>query len=120
MLLRVDASRARDLVNAQKFAQGLALAEAAWTRAKAQLHDTPREAIDLLSSISLAAEMTGDLQRADAAYREAIAVAERLYVRPHPDTACGIRSPAIGVGRSVNANLERSFTYAEPRFPHPR
>jgi serine/threonine-protein kinase len=90
LLLRVDASRARDLVNAQKFAQGLALAEAAWTRAKAQLHDTPREAIDLLSSISLAAEMTGDLQRADAAYREAIAVAERLYVRPHPDTAWAV------------------------------
>ncbi|MEO7324417.1 MAG: serine/threonine-protein kinase [Dokdonella sp.] len=86
LLLRVDAARAHDLVDAQKFAPGLALAEAAWTRWKSQ-SDTPREAIDLLSSIALAAEFSGDLERADAAYREAIAVAERLYVRPHPDVA---------------------------------
>ncbi|MEO6690330.1 MAG: tetratricopeptide repeat protein, partial [Dokdonella sp.] len=86
LLLRVDAARARHLIGVQKFADGLALAEAAWTRWKSQ-PDTPREAIDLLSSIALAAEFSGNLQRADAAYREAIAVAERLYVRPHPDVA---------------------------------
>jgi serine/threonine-protein kinase len=82
--------RARHLVGEQKFAQGLALADAAWTRWKTQLHDTPREAIDLLSSISIAAEFSGDLKRADAAYREAIAVAERFYVRPHPDVAAAV------------------------------
>ena len=90
LLLRVDAARARNLVNAQKFAQGLALAEAAWKSWKAQPRDASREALDLVSSIGLAAEMTGDLQRADAAYREAIALAERIYVRPHPDTAWAV------------------------------
>ncbi|HJT98867.1 MAG TPA: tetratricopeptide repeat protein, partial [Rhodanobacteraceae bacterium] len=90
LLLRVDAARARDLVNAQKFKEGLDLADAAWARWKAEPREAPREAIDLLSSISLAAEMSGDLARADAAYREAIAVAERLYVRPHPDTAWAV------------------------------
>ena len=90
LLLRVDATRVRHLVGEQKFAEGLALADAAWTRWKTQLHDTPREAIDLLSSISIAAEFSGDLKRADAAYREAIAVAERFYVRPHPDVAAAV------------------------------
>ena len=90
VILRVDAARARYLVNAQKFAQGLSLAQAAWTKWKAQSHDASREALDLVSSIALAAEMTGDLAQADAAYREAIALAERLYVRPHPDTAGAI------------------------------
>jgi len=90
LLLRIDGARARYLVNAQKFAQGLGLAEAAWTQWKAQAHDASREALELVSSIALAAEMTGDLARADAAYREAIALAEKLYVRPHPDTAGAI------------------------------
>ncbi len=90
LLLRVDAANARYLVSAQQYAQGLALAEAAWARWKAQSADAPREAVDLLSSTSIAAEMTGDLVRAEAAYREAIATAERVYVRPHPDTAWAI------------------------------
>jgi tRNA A-37 threonylcarbamoyl transferase component Bud32 len=90
LLLRVDATRARHLVGVQKFGEGLALADAAWTRWKAQSRDIPRDAIDLLSSIALAAEFSGDLQRADAAYREAIAVVERLYVRPHPDVATAV------------------------------
>jgi serine/threonine-protein kinase len=87
LLLRVDALRAHDLVYAQKFEQGLTLADAVWTRSKAQLRDAPREALGLLQTISIAAEKTGDLERADAAYREAIATAERVYVRPHPDSA---------------------------------
>ena len=90
LLLRVDAARARHLVNAQQYEKGLTLAEAAWTRWKTQSGDAPREAVELLSSISVSAEMTGDLVRADVAYREAIALAERLYVRPHPDTAWAI------------------------------
>lgn len=90
LLLRIDAARARYLVNAQKFAQGLRLAESAWSRWKAQSRDAPREALDLVSSIGLSAEMTGDLRRADEAYRQAIALAEKIYVRPHPDTAWAI------------------------------
>ncbi|HEU4662618.1 MAG TPA: serine/threonine-protein kinase, partial [Dokdonella sp.] len=90
LLLHVDAAQTRDLVNAQKFAPALALAEAAWKRWNARPREVSHDALDLVSSISVSAEMTGDLVRADAAYREAIALAERLYVRPHPDAAWAI------------------------------
>ncbi|WP_182518417.1 serine/threonine-protein kinase [Dokdonella fugitiva] len=90
LLLHVDVAHMRILVDAQRFAQGLALADAAWARWTARPREASRDALALWSSISLAAEMTGDLARADAAYREAIALAERLYVRPHPDTAWAI------------------------------
>jgi serine/threonine-protein kinase len=90
LLLSVDVLRARDFVYAQKFPQGLAVAEGALARWRAQSREPSREMFDLLYQLSLAAEFTGDLDRADAAYREAIALTERLYVRPHPDTASAI------------------------------
>ena len=109
LLLRVDAMRAHDLVFAQKFEQGLALADAAWTRWKPQLRDASREAFDLLQSISIAAETRGDLRRADSAYREAIAVAERVYVRPHPDTAWVLG--AYGKFLVTNARYDDAESY---------
>jgi serine/threonine-protein kinase len=90
LLLSVDVLRARDFVHAQKFAQGLGVAEGALARWNSQSREPSSELLDLLYQLSIAAEFTGDLGRADAVYREAIALAERLYVRPHPDTASAV------------------------------
>jgi serine/threonine-protein kinase len=90
LLLSVDALRTRDFVYAQKFSQGLAIAEDALARWKAQLREPSSELFDLMHELGIAAEFTGDVKRADTVYREAIALAERLYVRPHPDTASAI------------------------------
>ncbi|MEO7430914.1 MAG: protein kinase [Dokdonella sp.] len=103
LLLSVDVLRARDFITAQKFAQGLAVAREARARWKAQAREPSSELLDLMYQLGVAEEFTGDLTRADAAYREAIALAERLYVRPHPDTAS-----AIGI--------YGSFLVAQARF----
>jgi serine/threonine-protein kinase len=108
LLLDVDAFRARDFVYAQKFAEGLAVAEGALARWRAQSREPTGELLDLLYQLGVAAEFTGDVKRADAAYRESIALAERLYVRPHPDTAS-----AIGIYGSFLVAQAR-YAEAEP------
>jgi serine/threonine-protein kinase len=108
LVQRVDIARVESLVYAQKFADGLALADAAWNRWKAGSREPSRDILNLLAATSVAAEGTGNLARAEAAYRDAIGVAERLYVRPHPDTAW-----VIGVYGSFLVAAAR-FDEAEP------
>ena len=86
-LLRADSVQASALVYAQRFKDGLALADAAWQRWQASGAAPDLAVLDLLGAISVAAEAGGDMARADTAYRDAIALAERHYTRPHPRTA---------------------------------
>lgn len=85
--LRLDTSEAEALVYAHRYAEGLVRAEAGWQRWSSGTGHSPRIALRLLQSLSVAADISGDTDRADQAYRDAIALAERHYVRPHPDTA---------------------------------
>jgi serine/threonine-protein kinase len=87
LAFQIDVAQTESLVYAQKFAAGLALADATWRRWNASHREPDRDALNLLASISTAAEAVGDAGRAESAYRDAIDVAERLYIRPHPDTA---------------------------------
>jgi eukaryotic-like serine/threonine-protein kinase len=83
----IDATQARSLIYAQRFTEGLALADAALQRWKQRGNRPDAVMLTLLRAISTAAEAGGDLQRAEAAYRDAIEMAEHLHRRPHPDTA---------------------------------
>jgi len=85
--LRTDTSEAMGLVYAQHFPDGLAVADRAWQRWQALDLPPDRDVLNLLQSISIAAEAVGDEARAETAYRDAIDLAERLHARPHPDTA---------------------------------
>ena len=88
--VRIDSTEAEGLVFNQHFAEGLALADATLAHKRA-IDSTPdRTELLLLSTISKAADITGELDRAGAAYREWIATAEHLHARPHPDTAWAI------------------------------
>jgi serine/threonine-protein kinase len=83
----IDAAQARSLIYAQRFTAGLALADATWQRWKERGNRADPLMLTLLRAISTAAEAGGDTKRAETAYRDAIDMAERLYRRPHPDTA---------------------------------
>ncbi|MBN8482499.1 MAG: tetratricopeptide repeat protein, partial [Xanthomonadales bacterium] len=89
---RVDVAEADALAIEQRFPEALELADAARTRWSADGAPPDRRMLDLLATIATAASSTGDLERADAAHREAIALAERIHARPHPDTAWVIGS----------------------------
>lgn len=107
-LLRTDIAEADALVFLQRFREGLELADRAWARWQASGLPPDRHIQGLLRSINIAAEATGDLQRAETAYREAIDLAGRLHARPHPETAW-----AIGIYGSFLVAQMR-FDEAEP------
>jgi serine/threonine-protein kinase len=115
LAMALDVAQAGSFVQAHQFPEGLALADATWKRWKATGREPDRGVLDLLASISTAADMTGDEARAETAYRDAIDVAERLYVRPHPDTAWVIGaygSYLVSKGRYDQAEpyIERALT----------
>ena len=106
--VRIDSEEAEGLVFAQRYAEGLALADATLARKRA-IDTTPdRTEMLLLSTISKAASATGALDRAGAAYREWIVTSESLHGRPHQETAW-----AIGVYGSFLVAKAR-FAEAEP------
>ncbi len=106
--LRIDSEEAEGLVFGQRFAEGLALADATLARKRA-IDTTPdRTEMLLLSTISKAASATGALDRAGEAYREWITTSENLHGRPHQETAW-----AIGVYGSFLVAKAR-FAEAEP------
>ena len=83
----IDAAQARSLIYAQRFTEGLALADATLKRWQERGNRPSPVMLTLLRAISTAAEAGGDMKRAETAYRDAIDMAERLHRRPHPDTA---------------------------------
>jgi serine/threonine-protein kinase len=109
-VLAVDTLRTSNLVYAQFYADALVIGDAALARWRARHAAPDRNVLSLLRALSLATEMTGDIARAEELYREAIDVAERLHVRPHPDT-----SWAIGVYGSFLVAQAR-YDEAEPHI----
>jgi len=86
-LLLVSVAEAHLLMNMQRFREGGERAEAAiaiWHRMGDPVH---RDLSDLYGSFALAAEASGDVERAESAYKEAIALDERFFDKPNPDTA---------------------------------
>lgn len=108
--IRIDIAEAVGLIYMQRFRDGLELADRTWTRWRALNALPDRHVQGLLRSTSVAAEAVGDMERAEAAYRDAIDLAERLYARPHPETAW-----AIGIyGSFLVARLR--YDEAEPHL----
>ncbi len=106
--LRIDSAEAEGMVFAQRYADGLALADATLLRKRAVDTTPDRTELLLLSTISKAASATGALDRAGTAYQDWIATSERLHGRPHQETAW-----AIGVFGSYLVAKAR-FAEAEP------
>jgi serine/threonine-protein kinase len=86
-LLLASVAEAHQLINMMRFREGGERAEAAvdvWHRMGDPVH---RDLSDLYGSLALAAEASGDMDRAESAYKEAIALDERFFDKPNPDTA---------------------------------
>lgn len=79
--------QATALIDLQRFGEGLAAADAADAAWKAAGAPPSQAIIDLYSTIALAAEGTGDIPRAERAYREAIELGDRFFDRPNPASA---------------------------------
>ena len=85
--LAVSIGEAHELIDARRFREGLERADAAvalWRRQGARIN--PDIAVTY-SDIAKAAEATGDIARAEAAYKEAIALDERFFDKPNPHSA---------------------------------
>ena len=88
--LAVYVSEASGLAGAMRFADADARASAAlalWHRLGDPTH---RELSDLFGTIALAAEAAGDIPRAEAAYKQAIALDEKFFDKPNTETAWDI------------------------------
>ncbi|WP_440223136.1 protein kinase domain-containing protein [Dokdonella sp. MW10] len=86
----VDIAEAESLALSQRFGEALALANTTRERWTAAGAPPDRGMIGLLLTTANASSATGNVEQADAAYREAIALAERVYARPHPETAWAV------------------------------
>ncbi len=106
--LHIDIAEAEALVFQQRFREALELADRTWAQWQESGWPPDRHVQGLLRSINVAAEGVGDLQRAEAAYRQSIELAGRLHARPHPETAW-----AIGIYGSFLVAQMR-FDEAEP------
>jgi len=86
-LLAASIDEITGLMDAQRFEEGLDRANAVlalWH----QLGEPPSQRIiDLFGNTAAAAEATGDIPRAESAYREAIALSDRFFDRPSPASA---------------------------------
>ncbi len=80
-------AEANHLAALHRFKESLERSEIALAFWKAQALPLSNEVLQLHGSIGDSASSLGDAARGEAAYREAIALSERLYKRPHQDTA---------------------------------
>lgn len=105
-LLSLTIEEADALFDARRYQEGLVLADAAvalWLPQGAPIN--PHIA-DLYAGIALSAEATGDMPRADAAYKEAIALDHRFFDKPNPRLAWDVGiygSFLVAQGRSAEA-----------------
>jgi serine/threonine-protein kinase len=81
---------ASQLMDAQHFVEGFGRAEdvlALWRRQG----EPPNQAIiDLYETIAVASEATGDIARAEVAYKDAISLGDRFFDKPNPGAAWNI------------------------------
>lgn len=103
-LRRADGVQASALVYAQRFKDGLALADAAWQRWQAESGAAPDLAVlDLLGAISVAAEAGGDMARASLRHRVPLRW-------PNATTPARIRAPPGLIG------VTGGFLVAQTRY----
>jgi len=80
----------RVLFEAHRFRDGLQRADAATALWKKQGEPTNPAMIDFYGNIALGAYASGDTVRAEAAFREAVALGERLFDKPNPKVASAL------------------------------
>jgi eukaryotic-like serine/threonine-protein kinase len=85
--LKVLIAEANMVLGLNHSKEGLALGESALVFWGLQHLPEDEELLWLYSTIGNAAGLQGDTARGEAAFREAIALSQRLHQRPHPDTA---------------------------------
>ncbi|HEY8683396.1 MAG TPA: serine/threonine-protein kinase, partial [Rhodanobacter sp.] len=88
--LSASIDEATALLDAEHFRAGLARADAAlalWQSGGARAN--PR-ILDLYESIALGAEASGDMPRAERAYRQAITLGDRFFDKPNPAQAWNV------------------------------
>jgi serine/threonine-protein kinase len=78
------------LMDAQHFSEGLERADAALALWHRQGEPPSPSIIDLYETIAVASEATGDIPRAEQAYKDAIALGDRYFDKPNPGSAWNI------------------------------
>jgi len=87
IVLAFAVSEAANLIDALRFREGIERADAALALWRRQGEPANHDIIELYGTIALGAEALGDIARAEAAYRQAIALDERFFDKPNPQTA---------------------------------
>ncbi|MFT3791938.1 MAG: serine/threonine-protein kinase [Rudaea sp.] len=87
MLLDLSIREANALLNAHRFAQGFERADAALSLWRSQGEPASQSIVDLYGAIAIGAEASGDIARAETAYKEAIAYGDRFFDKPNASTA---------------------------------
>ncbi|MEO8012228.1 MAG: tetratricopeptide repeat protein, partial [Dokdonella sp.] len=108
-------SEAEHLAALHRFKESVQRAEFALEFQKANSLPLSKELVRLHGSIGNSASSLGDVARGEAAYREAIALSERMYGRPHRDTAWFVGllgSYLVSLGRLAEAEpyVQRGLT----------
>ena len=101
--LSASIDEATALLDAEHFRAGLARADATLALWQSNGAQANARVIDLYESIALGAEASGDMQRAERAYRTAITLGERFFDKPNP-------------AQAWNVGMYGSFLIAQGRF----
>ena len=102
-LLSVYISEASTLTDAQRFKDALQRADDTLQLWRNQGEPPRQDIISLYGIIALAAEGTGDIARAEKAYKDAIDYADRFFDKPNP-------------GSAWNVGMYGTFLIAQGRF----
>jgi serine/threonine-protein kinase len=78
---------ASQLMDARRFKEGLERADATLVLWHQQGEPLSQRIIDLYENTAVAAEASGDIPRAERAYKQAIALGDRFFDKPNPETA---------------------------------
>ncbi|MEP6898114.1 MAG: serine/threonine-protein kinase [Rhodanobacter sp.] len=101
--LSASIDEASALLDAEHFHDGLARADAALALWKSGGSGTNARILELYESVALGAEASGDMPRAENAYRTAITLGDRFFDKPNPPQAW-------------NVGMYGSFLIAQGRF----
>jgi tetratricopeptide (TPR) repeat protein len=90
ILLDISIKEAQALLDAHRFKEGFERANAALALWRSAGEPASQSMIDLYGAIAIGAEAAGDIPRAEAAYKDAIAYGDRFFDKPNSATAWNV------------------------------
>ncbi|HEY6984734.1 MAG TPA: tetratricopeptide repeat protein, partial [Rhodanobacteraceae bacterium] len=92
LLILASISEAGNLIDTMRFTEGKARAEATLAIWHEQGDPPNRDVIEVYRAIALGSEAVGDIARAETAYQQSIALAERFFDKPNTTSAWNLEA----------------------------